>query len=95
MLKLIRNELQRLVNNIDSGNSNITEQEANDLLEILTKIGEEKLSKTQASKLINCSLPTFDRLVKENKLPKGKKQIGFKELYWLKSDILKYVDNKI
>jgi hypothetical protein len=32
-------------------------------------------------------------LVSEGKLPKGKKQAGFKELFWIRRDLDDYVKN--
>lgn len=71
-----------------------SKSEFQELAELLIRIGEEKLSKYQACKLVNCSRATFDNLVRDGKIPKGKKQIGFKELYWNKSEILEAIKNK-
>ena len=40
-----------------------------------------KLSKEQAYKYIGKKRATFDNLIREGKLPKGKKEVGFKELF--------------
>lgn len=47
----------------------------------------EKLSKYQACKYLKVSRATFDNYVRAGKIPKGRKQIGFKELYWYKKDL--------
>lgn len=38
------------------------------------------------------SRATFDNLVRDGKLPKGKKVPGFKELMWYKRDLRKYLN---
>lgn len=88
---LIKAQLQRILNDLDSGNSNINEQDSEELLECLVRIGEPVISKYRAMKYINCSPATFDRLVRVGKLPKGIRQAGFKEKFWKKSDIDKYL----
>ena len=53
----------------------ISSAEGKELAELLSRIGEEKLSKDQAMQYVNCnSHRTFDRLVATGKIPKGKKQ---------------------
>lgn len=49
------------------------------------------MSKYEAYSYLNISRAKFDNLVKEGKLPKGKKQQGFKELSWTKGDLDKYI----
>lgn len=78
--------LIKIVNDIDSGNSNISEGQQHEILDYLTKIHnpEDKLSKYQAIKHINdngikISRASFDNYVKEGKLPKPKHEAGFKE----------------
>jgi excisionase family DNA binding protein len=52
----------------------------------------EKLSKYQACKYLNISRATFDNYVREGKIPKGRKQQGFKELFFYKKDLDKYLE---
>lgn len=93
MLKTIRDLLIKIVNNIDAGNSSITEDEAirliADLRELTDK--EKRLSKYSACKYLNVSRATFDNYVREGKLPKGKHDAGFKELSWAKKDLDKFI----
>lgn len=44
---------------------------------------------------LNISRATFDNLVKDGLLPKGKKVAGFKELFWYKKDLNKYKNEYI
>lgn len=95
MLKIIRDLLVKIINDIDTGNSNISEEECSLLIERLNEFTNknEKLSKYQACKYLNISGATFDNYVKDNKLPKGRKQQGFKELFWYKKDLDKYKES--
>ena len=93
--------LIKIVNDIDSGNSNISEGQQHEILDYLTKIHnpEDKLSKYQAIKHINdngikISRASFDNYVKEGKLPKPKHEAGFKENFWTKSDFKDFIDKK-
>lgn len=92
MIKIIKNLLIKIINDIDSGNSNLTEDECTEVIEYLTWITNknEKLSKYQACKYLKISRATFDNYVRDGKLPKGKKQQSFKELYWIKKDLDKF-----
>ena len=91
MLSIVRNLLKDIIDNIDSGNSNITEEEQRNIIELLSNIQENRISKYQACQYLNISRAKFDNLVKEGKLPEGRHQAGFKEKYWKKSEILKYI----
>lgn len=92
MLKLIKELLLKIIDSIDSGNSNITEEEAIELTKILQSYTdrEKKLSKYQACQYLNISRATFDNYVREGKLPKGKRETGFKELFYTKKDLDKF-----
>lgn len=92
MLKIIRALLVKIINDIDTGNSNISEQECSILIEHLNELTNknEKLSKYQACKYLNISRATFDNYVRDKKLPKGRKQQGFKELFFYKKDLDKF-----
>ena len=91
MLAVIRKVLINALDNIDSGNSNITDEECQKLVDLLSSIGEPRMSKYQACEFLNISRSKFDSLVREGKLPDGKRQAGFKEKFWKKSDIMKYI----
>lgn len=83
----------KIVDDIDAGNSNITEDEANELINTLKELTdkEKRLSKYAACRYLNVSRATFDNYVREGKLPKGKHEIGFKELSWSKKDLDNFV----
>ena len=87
MWKIIRNMLLQIINDMDSGNSNITEAEEQELLFLIQKISRQDLSKLEAANYIGVSRATFDKYVKDGLIPKGEKRMGFKELSWKKSDL--------
>lgn len=94
MLRIIRNLLVNIVDNIDAGNSSLNEKECEEVIECLKLITDktEKFSKYQACKYLGISRATFDNYVKEGKIPKGRKQQGFKELFFYRRDLDKYLD---
>lgn len=72
----------KIVNDIDAGNSNITEKEAMELTKVLQSYTDKtvKMSKYEACKYLNVSRATFDNYVRAGRLPRGKHEAGFKEL---------------
>ena len=89
MLKIIRQLLLDVVDRIDSGNSNITDEDGIEIIDSIRKLSDktERLSKYKACEYLHISRASFDNYVKEGKLPKGKKEVGFKELSWCKKDL--------
>ena len=96
MIKIIRELLLDVIDDIDAGNSNLTEEEALKAIETLKTFTnkDKRLSKYTACKYLNVSRATFDNYVKEGKLPKGKHDIGFKELSWSIKDLDKFMKLK-
>lgn len=87
----LKKELQHSIENIDAGNSEITEEELIELVKLLATInkGGERISKTIAcEKILHCSPSTFDNYVREGIIPPGRKVAGFKELSWIESDFI-------
>lgn len=89
MLNLIKKILLKIVEDIDAGNSNISEKEALELTKVLQSYTDKtsKLSKYQACQYLNMSRASFDNYVREGKIPQGKKEAGFKEKFWIKKDL--------
>ena len=94
MINLIRSLLQKCIDRIDAGNSNISADEEIEIIELLKKYTDKdrKLSKYQACKYLNISRATFDKHIREGKMPKGKKEAGFKELFYMESDLRKFIE---
>ena len=88
-LETFKSILQNTIDNIDAGNSNASDEVLDNIIEMINKSTntETRLSKYQACKYLNISRATFDNYVRDGKLPKGKKQQGFKELSWQLSDL--------
>lgn len=93
MISIIRALLVDCIERIDAGNSNITEEEGEKVITFIRKITakDKKLSKYQACKYLNVSRATFDKYISEGKLPKGKKEAGFKELFWEETVLRNYL----
>lgn len=93
MLKLIKKLLLKIIDDIDAGNSNMTEEEALKAVDMLREYSQkgEGMSKYSACQYLNISRATFDNLVREGKLPKGKHIIGFKEIRFYKKDLDQYL----
>lgn len=91
-MKILSSALKQIANNIDTNNSNATDEELDEIFDIINKtsIADRKLSKYQAAEYLNVSIPTFDNYVREGKIPPGRKQKGFKELFWYVKDIKSY-----
>ena len=91
MLQQIRKILLDIIDDIDAGNSNLDEEEELKVIRMLRQYTrkDKPLSKYQAYTYLNISRATFDRLVREGKIPKGRKEAGFNELRWYKKDLPK------
>lgn len=92
MLKVIKDLLLKVIDNIDSGNSNISEEEGIEIIGMIKTLTDktQRLSKYKACEYLNVSRATFDNYVREGKLPKGKKVAGFNELSWTKKELDEY-----
>ena len=96
MIKVIKSLLERIINDIDCGNSNITEDEAMDIIKIIKSYTDktQRLSKYQACQKLNVSRATFDNLVREGVIPRGERVIGFKELFWEEKVLDKIIESR-
>lgn len=91
LIKLVAKLLREIANKLDSGNSELSESEAMDMMALLT---HHVMSKETACNYLNMSRSRFDDLVRLNKLPKGRKRVGFKELVWYKDELSNCVTTK-
>ena len=89
MLQVIKKLLLGIIDDIDSGNTNIDEEEALRIVKTLKEAVRKDIpmSKYQAYTYLNISRATFDNLVRSGKLPRGRKVPGFRELIWYKRDL--------
>lgn len=96
MLEVIKSLLQKVILDIDAGNSNITEDEAMEMVKVIRSYTDktQKLSKYQACQKLNISRATFDNLVREGVIPRGQKVTGFKELFWEERTLDKVIKSR-
>ena len=90
---LIRKLLLKTLDDLDSGNTYLTEDEMMSLVDMLKEYSAKNplFSKYQAYTYLNVSRATFDNLVRDGKLPTGVKKQGWKELGWHKKDLDEYI----
>lgn len=93
MWETVKKALQAIIDSGDSGNSNLSEEECMTIVDTINRLTQKQrlISKYQAYTYLNISRATFDRLVSEGRLPKGKKIAGFKELFWDEDKIREYL----
>ena len=94
MLKIIRNLLQQIIDDIDSNNSNISERQQFEVIKFIQKINTKELSKLEAAEYIGVSRATFDNYIRKGLIPKGQKRVGFKELSWNKCDLDEFLEKE-
>lgn len=90
MLHIIKTLLQKYIDDIDTGNTNINYQQQCDIIRILSNVNtgqENEMNKTEAADYLGVSRATFDNYVHDGFIPKGKQVGKFKELRWYKSDL--------
>ena len=97
MLELIKQQLLKIIADIDCGNSNISNEE--ELISIAKALKSytdktQRLSKYKACQYLNCSRASFDNYVRAGLLPKGKKELGYKELSWDKKTLDEFIKNR-
>lgn len=96
MLKIIKNLLLKIVDDIDTGNTNIDYEQQCKILRMLSNVNNKdvEMSKTQAAEYIGVCRATFDNYVRDGFIPEGFVAPGFKEKRWYKSDLDLYLINK-
>ena len=89
--KLIVKLLRETAEKIDAGTCELSESEAMDIMSVLS---HRVMSKEDACIYLNISRSRFDDLVREGKLPKGRKRRGFKELVFYQDELDRYGKSK-
>ena len=95
MLQILKSILLQFIEDIDTGNTNISEGQQEEIIQLFQKINQKELSKIEASNYIGVSRATFDNYINKGLIPKGHKRQGFKELSWNRSDLDKFVMENI
>ena len=98
MLNFISKVLRNLADQIDAGNSHLSQEDTLKIVSILDIMqnGDCQLSKLESYTYLGISRATFDNLVHSGYIPEGKHcHEGVKSLFWNKSDLeiykLKYI----
>lgn len=84
LIKLVTKALRDTADKFDAGNTELTEEEAMDILSVLC---HNALSKEQACSFVNLQSSQFDNLIRQGKLPKGRKRRGFTALVWYEDEL--------
>lgn len=87
MLKIIRSLLSQIIKDIDTGNSNISESEQQQVIDFIRTIGTDYLSRTEAANYLRISKSTFDNYVKKGIITGGIKRPGITGKLWHKSEL--------
>lgn len=89
MLNIISKLLRRIADRIDEGSISSNPEETTQVMEAIQGFvdKEQRLSKYEACRYLNISRATFDNYVRAGKLPRGKHEAGFKELFWDKKTL--------
>lgn len=88
-LKLLKDLMYEIADNIDPENCNNNEGKVDAAIESLTILnrGIKRISKTEAcEKILHCSTRTFENYLKLGIIPPGHKTPHFKELSWSEKD---------
>lgn len=92
MLQVIKKLLLKVIDDIDTKNTELSQQEMGEVVDILQRYNfrDKYISKYQAYTYLNISRAKFDNLVRSGELPRGKKVQGFRELQWSLKEIKEY-----
>lgn len=94
--KILAHLLRSIADNIDAGNSNISEEEMAEIYEMISQSSnpEEKISKYKVADILSVSCKTVDYYIKKGYIPRGRQEVGFKEIFWYKKDVLKFKEER-
>lgn len=82
--KYLVDYLREIADNIELNNSNLTEEEA---LDLLSNIAHIEMNKAEAADYLNLSVRTFDRRVATDQIPPGRHKIHHKEKVWYRDEL--------
>lgn len=90
LIKLTSNALRETADKLDSGNSNLSEDEQCELLAMLTHTA---LSAEEVCSYLNISRATLTNYIRDGVVPKGRKLRGRKELIWFKDELINVINS--
>ena len=76
--------LRETADRIDAGNSELNEEQA---IQVMELIAHRPMSKEETAIHLHIHPSRFDTLIREGRLPKGRKRTGFKEKIWYLDEI--------
>ena len=82
--RLISKYLRETADRIDAGTCELSNSQAMDILGV---VAHEAMSKEAACEYLNVSRSRFDDLVRERRIPRGRKRKSFKELVWFRDEL--------
>lgn len=93
-LLLLRQLFETGISRIDAGNTNISEEECLEIIDVVARLlnPEEKLSKYQVCSQLGIKPVTLDSYIRDGKFPEGRRQQGFKEIFFYQKDVNKYLE---
>lgn len=92
-MKVIRNMVKSLLDDIDAGNSNMTEDEMEETIELIKNISNKDryYSREESAKYLHMSVQNFDLLRKKGEIPEGIKRSGITNLLWSEKVLDNYI----
>ena len=89
--EIVGNLIIEYGNNIKNGTSNITVEEASNILAAVAHIA---MSKEEVCEYLNISRSRFDDYVRMGRIPRGKKVKHKTNLIWYKDEIISAINDK-
>ncbi len=90
MLELIKRGFQQFIDDIDAGNSNLSEEQQLQIFDFIHKLQSKELSKVESANYLGVCRATFDNYIKRGWIPHGHKRQGINTLFWYQYDLDKY-----
>ena len=94
MNNIIKLILKQILKDLDSGNSNISEEQQEEIINLYQRMSLKEMTKVESAHYIGVSRATFDNYISKGLIPKGSKRPGLNNLMWNKSDLDKYLKTK-
>ena len=83
--KIVAKLMRQYADAIDAGNSHLNAEQATNILSAIAHI---EMTKEEVCDYLNLSRSRFDDLVREGKLPRGKKVKHKNNLVWYKDEVM-------
>ena len=79
--------IKYLTEAIDKFKADSSELDEEQMIQIAQAVTHIPMSKEQACSYMNLSRSRFDGLMRERKIPKGRKRTGWRELAWYRDEL--------